>query len=83
MGKSALSPIPRISGQEAERLYAVTGLLLSYRFSSALARWDEGKKVWVALRSDIRDGIRMASHTAATIGNHADMAVVNADRYLI
>jgi len=40
-------------------LSEVTGLLLSYRFSSALSRWDEGKKVWVALRSDIRDGIRM------------------------
>lgn len=38
---------------------AVTGLLLSYRFSSALARWDEGKKVWVELRTNIRDGIRM------------------------
>jgi predicted membrane chloride channel (bestrophin family) len=41
------------------RLMIVTGLLLSYRFSSALSRWDEGKKVWVSLRSDIRDGIRM------------------------
>lgn len=39
----------------------VTGLLLSYRFSTALARWDEGKKVWVELRTNIRDGIRMVS----------------------
>jgi putative membrane protein len=48
------------------QLIAVTGLLLSYRFSSALSRWDEGKKVWVALRSDIRDGIRMVCFSPLT-----------------
>jgi predicted membrane chloride channel (bestrophin family) len=37
----------------------VTGLLLSYRFSSAMSKWDEGKKVWVDVRTTIRDGIRM------------------------
>ncbi|RXK36721.1 hypothetical protein M231_06028 [Tremella mesenterica] len=43
-------------------LSMVTGLLLSYRFSSALSKWDEGKKVWVGVRTDIRDGIRMTNH---------------------
>ncbi|GFZ46177.1 hypothetical protein JCM24511_04424 [Saitozyma sp. JCM 24511] len=41
-------------------LSMVTGLLLSYRFSSAMSKWDEGKKVWVDVRTTIRDGIRMS-----------------------
>ncbi|WWD15859.1 hypothetical protein CI109_100283 [Kwoniella shandongensis] len=42
-------------------LSMVTGLLLSYRFSSAIAKWDEGKQVWVGVRTTIRDGMRMLS----------------------
>ncbi|WVQ78054.1 hypothetical protein IAT38_000135 [Cryptococcus sp. DSM 104549] len=42
-------------------LSMVTGLLLSYRFSSAIGKWDEGKKVWVEVRTTIRSGIRMLS----------------------
>lgn len=40
-------------------LYLVSGLLLSYRFSSAIGKWDEGKQVWSEVRTTIRDGIRM------------------------
>ncbi|KAL7422293.1 hypothetical protein Q5752_002939 [Cryptotrichosporon argae] len=40
-------------------LSMVTGLLLSYRFSSAMARWDEGKKVWTEVRVAVRDGLRL------------------------
>ena len=39
----------------------MTGLLLSYRFSSALSKWDEGKQIWVGVRTNIRDGVRMVS----------------------
>lgn len=39
----------------------MSGLLLSYRFSSAVSKWDEGKKVWVETRTAIRDGVRMVS----------------------
>lgn len=42
-------------------LYLVSGLLLSYRFSSAMGKWDEGKQVWSGVRTTIRDGIRMVS----------------------
>lgn len=42
-------------------LYLVSGLLLSYRFSSAIGKWDEGKQVWSGVRTTIRDGIRMVS----------------------
>ncbi|KAK4688651.1 ion channel-forming bestrophin family protein, partial [Tremellales sp. Uapishka_1] len=42
-------------------LSMVTGLLLSYRFSSAISKWDEGKKVWVQVGIEIRSGIRMLS----------------------
>lgn len=42
-------------------LYLVSGLLLSYRFSSAIGKWDEGKQVWSEVRTTIRDGIRMVS----------------------
>lgn len=48
-----------LSQTEAFQLnVTVTGLLLSYRFSSAVAKWDEGKKVWVDVRVAIRDGMR-------------------------
>ncbi|WVR05130.1 hypothetical protein IAU60_002142 [Kwoniella sp. DSM 27419] len=40
-------------------LSMVTGLLLSYRFSSAIGKWDEGKQVWAGVRTTIRDGMRM------------------------
>jgi putative membrane protein len=43
-------------------LMTVTGLLISYRFSTALSKWDEGKKVWVGIRSDVRQGIRMVRY---------------------
>ncbi|WVF72257.1 hypothetical protein IAT40_007069 [Kwoniella sp. CBS 6097] len=42
-------------------LSMVTGLLLSYRFSSAISKWDEGKQVWAQVRITIRDGIRLVS----------------------
>ncbi|TYJ56567.1 hypothetical protein B9479_002659 [Cryptococcus floricola] len=42
-------------------LSMVTGLLLSYRFSTAIGKWDEGKKVWSEVRTTIRDGIRVLS----------------------
>ncbi|OXM81229.1 hypothetical protein C364_01092 [Cryptococcus neoformans Bt63] len=42
-------------------LSMVSGLLLSYRFSSAMGKWDEGKQVWSGVRTTIRDGIRMLS----------------------
>ncbi|WVQ98673.1 hypothetical protein IAU59_005804 [Kwoniella sp. CBS 9459] len=42
-------------------LSMVTGLLLSYRFSSAISKWDEGKQVWAEVRITIRDGIRLVS----------------------
>ncbi|KIR32409.1 hypothetical protein I352_05236 [Cryptococcus deuterogattii MMRL2647] len=42
-------------------LSMVSGLLLSYRFSSAIGKWDEGKQVWSEVRTTIRDGIRMLS----------------------
>ncbi|EIW69644.1 hypothetical protein TREMEDRAFT_68797 [Tremella mesenterica DSM 1558] len=54
-------------------LSMVTGLLLSYRFSSALSKWDEGKKVWVGVRTDIRDGIRMTPLTRNDILRQQDL----------
>ncbi|WVW83146.1 hypothetical protein I302_105164 [Kwoniella bestiolae CBS 10118] len=42
-------------------LSMVTGLLVSYRFSSAITKWDEGRQVWAAVRITIRDGMRMLS----------------------
>nr|ODN99647.1 hypothetical protein L204_02080 [Cryptococcus depauperatus CBS 7855] len=41
-------------------LSMVTGLLLSYRFSSAVQKWDEGKQIWSEIRTTIRNGIRTA-----------------------
>jgi len=46
----------------SRQLIAVTGLLLSYRFSSAVQKWDEGKSVWVGVRGTIRDGVRMVRY---------------------
>ena len=37
----------------------MTGLLLSYRFSSAVNKWEDGKKLWVDVRTSVRDGVRM------------------------
>ncbi|WRT67078.1 uncharacterized protein IL334_004044 [Kwoniella shivajii] len=42
-------------------LSMVTGLLVSYRFSSAIQKWDEGRQVWASVRITIRDGMRMIS----------------------
>nr|XP_019042745.1 hypothetical protein I302_08452 [Kwoniella bestiolae CBS 10118]OCF21675.1 hypothetical protein I302_08452 [Kwoniella bestiolae CBS 10118] len=42
-------------------LSMVTGLLVSYRFSSAITKWDEGRQVWAAVRITIRDGMRMVT----------------------
>ncbi|KAK8869864.1 hypothetical protein IAR55_000432 [Kwoniella newhampshirensis] len=53
MGKAGASVVGVLS--------MVTGLLLSYRFSSAITKWDEGKQVWVEVRTTIRDGMRMLS----------------------
>ncbi|WWC61190.1 uncharacterized protein I303_103770 [Kwoniella dejecticola CBS 10117] len=54
-------------------LSMVTGLLVSYRFSSAITKWDEGRQVWAAVRITIRDGMRMlsiaASPTASSEGS--------------
>ncbi|WWC90090.1 uncharacterized protein L201_005023 [Kwoniella dendrophila CBS 6074] len=50
-------------------LSMVTGLLVSYRFSSAITKWDEGRQVWAAVRITIRDGMRMLS-----IPNHIPSA---------
>nr|XP_019013467.1 uncharacterized protein I206_01534 [Kwoniella pini CBS 10737]OCF52248.1 hypothetical protein I206_01534 [Kwoniella pini CBS 10737] len=55
-------------------LSMVTGLLVSYRFSSAITKWDEGRQVWAAVRITIRDGMRMLSISAAPeiSGNTSD-----------
>ena len=56
----------------------MTGLLMSYRFSSALGKWDEGKKVWVGVRGTIRDGVRMVRRTATILRHIADSSYLSA-----
>ncbi|ORX39822.1 hypothetical protein BD324DRAFT_237270 [Kockovaella imperatae] len=42
-------------------LSMVTGLLLSYNFSNSVSKWEQGKKVWVDVRTTIRDAVRTIS----------------------
>lgn len=42
-------------------LSMTTGLLMSYRSSSALAKWGKGKGVWGGIKAEIRDVLRQVS----------------------
>ncbi|WVQ70153.1 uncharacterized protein L199_008378 [Kwoniella botswanensis] len=56
-------------------LSMVTGLLVSYRFSSAITKWDEGRLVWAAVRITIRDGMRMLSVPSSSSSSTDDTSL--------
>ncbi|WVQ71604.1 hypothetical protein IAR50_001144 [Cryptococcus sp. DSM 104548] len=68
----------RAGGSIVGVLSMVTGLLLSYRFSTAIGKWDEGKKVWSEVRTTIRDGIRVISISSGE-DDSASSSAVDAD----
>jgi predicted membrane chloride channel (bestrophin family) len=39
-------------------LSMTTGLLMSYRSSSALAKWGKGKAAWGGIKGEVRDVLR-------------------------
>lgn len=48
-------------------LSMTTGLLMSYRSSSALAKWGKGKAAWGGIKGEVRDVLRQVRIWDASI----------------
>ena len=62
--RTTLLPI-QLVGQTGATMTAAlsmtTGLLMSYRSSTALAKWGKGKGVWGGIKAEVRDVLRQVS----------------------